>query len=241
MKNILNMMAAAALMAGSTLMAGEIAVKEGQKIAFMGDSITQAGAGPKGYVTLVIKGLEAAGVKTTAIPAGISGHKSNNMLERLDRDALSKKPDWMTLSCGVNDVWHGANGVPLDQYKINITKIVDQCQTAGVRVIILTSTMIGEDQPNPNNQKLVAYNDFLKELAKEKKCLLADLNADMQAIITKAGAEKKGNILTGDGVHMNPAGNEMMALGVLKAFGLSDEQIEKAKASWADPAAKPAP
>jgi lysophospholipase L1-like esterase len=241
MKNILNMMAAAALMAGSTLMAGEIAVKEGQKIAFMGDSITQAGAGPKGYVTLVIKGLEAAGVKTTAIPAGISGHKSNNMLERLDRDALSKKPDWMTLSCGVNDVWHGANGVPLDQYKINITKIVDQCQTAGVKVIILTSTMIGEDQPNPNNQKLVAYNDFLKELAKEKKCLLADLNADMQAIITKAGAEKKGNILTGDGVHMNPAGNEMMALGVLKAFGLSDEQIEKAKASWADPAAKPAP
>ena len=222
-------------------MAGEIAVKEGQKIAFMGDSITQAGAGPKGYVTLVIKGLEAAGVKTTAIPAGISGHKSNNMLERLDRDALSKKPDWMTLSCGVNDVWHGANGVPLDQYKINITKIVDQCQTAGVKVIILTSTMIGEDQPNPNNQKLVAYNDFLKELAKEKKCLLADLNADMQAIITKAGAEKKGNILTGDGVHMNPAGNEMMALGVLKAFGLSDEQIEKAKASWADPAAKPAP
>ena len=241
MKNILNMMAAAALMAGSTLMAGEIAVKEGQKIAFMGDSITQAGAGPKGYVTLVIKGLEAAGVKTTAIPAGISGHKSNNMLERLDRDALSKKPDWMTLSCGVNDVWHGANGVPLDQYKINITKIVDQCQTAGVKVMILTSTMIGEDQPNPNNQKLVAYNDFLKELAKEKKCLLADLNADMQAIITKAGAEKKGNILTGDGVHMNPAGDQMMALGVLKAFGLSDEQLAKAKASWADPAAKPAP
>lgn len=241
MKNILNMMAAAALMAGSTLMAGEIAVKEGQKIAFMGDSITQAGAGPKGYVTLVIKGLEAAGVKTTAIPAGISGHKSNNMLERLDRDALSKKPDWMTLSCGVNDVWHGANGVPLDQYKINITKIVDQCQTAGVKVMILTSTMIGEDQPNPNNQKLVAYNDFLKELAKEKKCLLADLNADMQAIITKAGAEKKGNILTGDGVHMNPAGDQMMAFGVLKAFGLSDEQLAKAKASWADPAPKPAP
>lgn len=222
-------------------MGGEIAVKEGQKIAFMGDSITQAGAGPKGYVTLVIKGLEAAGVKTTAIPAGISGHKSNNMLERLDRDALSKKPDWMTLSCGVNDVWHGANGVPLDQYKINITKIVDQCQTAGVKVMILTSTMIGEDQPNPNNQKLAVYNDFLKELAKEKKCLLADLNADMQAIITKAGAEKKGNILTGDGVHMNPAGDQMMALGVLKAFGLSDEQLVKAKASWADPAPKPAP
>ncbi len=234
--------AAAALMIGATfstaLRAAELQVKDGQKIAFMGDSITQAGAAPKGYVTLVIRGLEAVGVKTTAIPAGISGHKSNNMLERLERDALSKKPDWMTLSCGVNDVWHGANGVGLDAYKQNITKIVDQCQAAGVKVMILTSTMIGEDEPNPNNQKLITYNEFLRTLAKEKNCLLADLNADMQAIITKAGPEKKGNIITSDGVHMAPAGNEMMATGVLRAFGLSDEQIAKAKQSWADP--KPA-
>ena len=135
----------------------------------------------------------------------------------------------MTLSCGVNDVWHGATGVPLDKYKENITKIVEQCQSAGVKVMILTSTMIGEDQPNPNNQKLMAYNEFLRTLAKDKKCLLADLNADMQAAIAKAGPDKKGNLLTGDGVHMNPAGNVMMATGVLKGFGLSSEQIAKAK------------
>ena len=158
----------------------------------MGDSITEAGAGPKGYIVLVISGLEANGIKATAIPAGISGHKSNDMLARLDRDVLSKKPDWMTLSCGVNDVWHGKNGVPLDQYQLNITKMVDQCQAAGVKVMILTATMIGEDQANANNQKLVAYNEFLRTLAKEKNCLLADLNADMQAAIAKAGPEKKG-------------------------------------------------
>ena len=109
----------------------------------------------------------------------------------------------MTLSCGVNDVWHGANGVPLDKYKVNITQMVEKCQVAGIKVMILTATMIGEDQPNANNQKLVAYNEFLRTLATEKKCLLADLNADMQAAIAKAGADKKGNLLTGDGVHMN--------------------------------------
>ena len=235
-------MAAAALMIGGTLAAplraAGLPVKSRQTIAFMGDSITEQGAAPKGYVTLVIRGLEAVHVKTTAIPAGISGHKSPDMLARLERDVLSKKPDWMTLSCGVNDVMHGANGVPLEPYKVNITKIVDQCHKARIKVMILTSTMIGEDQPNPNNQKLVAYNDFLRALAKEKKCLLADLSADMQEIIAKAGPEKKGNILTVDGVHMNPAGNEMMAIGVLKGFGLSAEQIELAKKSWAD--AKPA-
>lgn len=214
------------------LQGADLPVKDGQKIAFMGDSITQAGAGPNGYVTLVIRGLEAAGVKTTAIPVGISGHKSNQMLARLERDVLSKKPDWMTLSCGVNDVWHGARGVPLDQYKVNIAKIVAKCQDAGIKVMILTSTMIGEDQSNANNQKLKGYNDFLRTLAKEKQCLLADLNAEMQAAIAASEDKKNGKLLTSDGVHMNPDGNKMMATGVLRAFGLNPEQLEKAQTSW---------
>ena len=66
--------------------AEEVAVKSGEKIAFMGDSITQDGAsGPGGYVHLVISGLKAVGVLAQAIPAGISGHKSNDMLKRLKR------------------------------------------------------------------------------------------------------------------------------------------------------------
>lgn len=217
------------------LKAAEVAVKDGEKIAFMGDSITQAGAQSGGYVRLVISGLEANGIKATAIPAGISGHKSNQMLARLEKDVLSKKPDWMTLSCGVNDVWHGAKGVPLDQYKENITKIVDQCQSAGIKVMILTSTMIGEDAPNENNQKLASYNAFLINLAKEKKCLLADLNAAMQAELAKAGVDRKDKMLTKDGVHMNADGNKMMAVGVLKGFGLDEAQIKKARESWAVP------
>jgi len=209
-------------------------LKTGQKIGFLGDSITQAGAEPQGYVTLVIRGLEANGIQVGSLPAGIGGHKSNQMLERLERDVLSKKPDWMTLSCGVNDVWHGANGIPLEPYKKNITEIVEKCQAAGVKVMILTATMIGEDAPNSNNQKLAAYNDFLRDLAKKKKCRLADLNADMQAAIAKAKKESnhQGNLLTSDGVHMNPEGNRLMATGVLKAFGLNARQLKKAQASW---------
>ena len=220
---------------GSTaVQAKDVQVKTGQKIAFMGDSITQFGVnGPKGYVNMVISGLAANDIKAECIPAGISGHKSNDMLARLNNDVISKKPDWMTFSCGVNDVWHGENGVPLDKYIENITKIVEQCHDAKIKVMILTSTMIGEDAPNANNQKLIAYNDFLKKLAKDKKLLLADLNGDMQAAIKKAGPDKKGDMLTSDGVHMNDAGNQMMATGVLKAFGLSEAQITKAEKAWA--------
>ena len=229
----------ATMLTAASLLQAEIPVKAGDKVAFLGDSITQAGQGsPGGYVQLIGSGLAANGVKIEIIGAGISGHKSNQMLERLERDVLGKKPQWMTLSCGVNDVWHGAKGVPLEDYKKNITEIVDKAQAAGVKVVILTSTMIREDQANAENQKLVAYNDFLRSLAKDKKCLLADLNADMQAAIAEAAKTQpkpaKGNYLTSDGVHMAAAGNQMMALGVLKGMGLNAAELAKAKDTWLD-------
>jgi lysophospholipase L1-like esterase len=57
------------------------------------------------------RGTQGRGVDAEAVPAGISGHKSDQMLARLEKDVLSKKPRWMTLNCGVNHVWHGAEGV----------------------------------------------------------------------------------------------------------------------------------
>ena len=212
---------------------GKISVKNGQKIAFLGNSITAAGKRPGGYCQLVLSALKDQGIEATPVFAGIGGHKSNQMLARLEKDVLRHKPDWMTLSCGVNDVWHGPRGVDLKSYKKNITEIVKHAQAAGVKVVLLTSTMIMEDQSNDLNQKLMPYNEFIKELAKEKKCLLADLNADMQAALkTFPPDAPKGKQLTSDGVHMNKAGNIMMARGVAKAFGLTNQQLNKSSKNW---------
>ncbi|MEI6534499.1 MAG: GDSL-type esterase/lipase family protein [Verrucomicrobiaceae bacterium] len=228
----------------------EIAVKSGEKIAFLGDSITAGGWGnPAGYVRLVIAGLEANGVHAEAVPAGISGHKSNDMLARLDKDVISKNPQWMTLSCGVNDVWHGKRGVPLDDamaasgefdlkpgdnrgtYKKNITTIIEKASAAGIKPVVLTATVIQEKLDNKENATLAPYNDFLRQLAKEKKLPLADLNALFQERI-KAENKPTAKVLTGDGVHMNAEGNKLMATGVLQALGLNAAELEKAKASW---------
>jgi len=228
-------------------------VKSGDKVAFMGDSITAQGWGnAAGYVKLVVAGLAANGVEVTPIPAGNSGNKSNDMLARLDRDVLSKKPQWMTLSCGVNDVGHGKRGVPLDDaqaaaqtydknnakepdkgtYEKNIAQIVDQVQAAGVKLVVLTATVIQEDLGNTENQRLAPYNDFLRKLAKEKSLPLADLNALFQAQI-KAANQPGKKLFTVDGVHMNTEGNKIMAAGVLQAFGFDAEQIKKAREAWA--------
>jgi len=214
---------------------GKIPVVSGQKIAFLGDSITAAGAKPAGYCQLVLAGLKKEGIEVAGIFAGISGHKSNQMLDRLEKDVLSKKPGWMILSCGVNDVWHSnrGRGVKLEDYKTNITAIVDRAQDQGVKVMLLTSTMIYEDQSGDLNQKLIPYNAFLKKLAKSNGCLLADLNTDMQEALKKFPKDApKGNKLTGDGVHMNAYGNMMMAKGILKSFGMSESKFSALVKEW---------
>lgn len=231
MKFIQTLLAGALCLTPVFLSASDIAVSNGDKIAFLGDSITYFGNVHKyGYVHLVIIGLKTAGVEAVAVPAGISGHKSDNMLARVDRDVIAKKPQWMLLSCGVNDVWHGERGVELDAYKKNITEICDKAEKAGIRIMILTATMIREDLKNDLNKKLAAYNDFLRALAAERKYLLADLNADMQAIV--AAKTKGGNALTVDGVHMNLAGDKMMAKGILKAFGVPAEKFADIEKVW---------
>ncbi|MBT8036141.1 MAG: hypothetical protein KJO21_01235 [Verrucomicrobiae bacterium] len=231
-----------------------LAVKAGEKIAFLGDSITQSGARKKGYITLVMDALNREGLKLSHVAAGKAGNKSNNMLARLDKSVISKDPDWMTLSCGVNDVWHYTlrlgkrtfQGVSLEDYQKNIRQIIDQAQAADIKVMILTSTMIGEDPEKETNQKLIPYNAFLREIAQEKGLLLADLSKDMHAALKEipdeAGKARMfgdpkyqrniKNKLTSDGCHMNPRGNIMMAKGVLRAFGLSEEKITAAENSW---------
>jgi lysophospholipase L1-like esterase len=211
----------------------DLLVKDGEKVAFLGDSITAQGWDfPGGYVKLTAAGLQTLGVKIVPIPAGVGGNTSQDMLARFQADVLAKKPDWVTISCGVNDVWHNPGGVPLDAYEKNITSMVDQAQAAGIKVLIMTATVIGEDD-NDNNKKLVAYNDFLHQLAAQRHLPVAEENAAFQAAI-KAGPPLPNNapILTVDGVHPTPDGGQIMASTLLAAFGATPAQVSQAQQAW---------
>ena len=231
---------------------GEILVKDGEGIAFLGDTVTAFGWGnPAGYVKLVVAGMAANGIHVEPTPAGIGGQKSNNLLGRLDRDILAKKPQWMALSCGVSDVLQGKRGVPLDDaqasttayeksgpsepdkgtFEKNVTQIVDRAQAAGVKVVILTTTVIREDLQGRENQQLAPYNNFLRKLAKDKQCPLADVNALFQERL-KTATKPKTNVLTTDGVHMNVEGNKLIAVSVLTALGFGEQEMKQAREAW---------
>ncbi len=223
----------------STAAAGEISIRNGDSIAFLGDSNTQAGwEHPYGYVRLVLLALEQEGAKATPIPAGVAGDTSERMLKRLD-GVLAKKPTWLTLSCGFNDVSPAcAWQVGFEDFTKNVTAILDKSQAAGVKVINLTPTLYQDTVPdNATNQKASPYVEFLRQTAKERNLPLADLNAAHRAEIARLKSENSPrSTLLCDGIHMAPRGDMMMATGVLKTLGLTDNQIAKAKEKWLDAA-----
>ena len=93
--------AIAAVMVAASTAFGELIVKDGDTLAFLGDSITQQGQEKTdGYVNLVIRSLACEGVNVKPVKAGISGNKSNDMLGRLDKHVLSKKPKLGSLVVG---------------------------------------------------------------------------------------------------------------------------------------------
>lgn len=214
---------------------GQIIVKDGESMAFLGDSITQEGWEREyGYVRIALQGLEAAGIKVMPVPAGVAGDTSERMLKRLD-GILAKKPTWLTLSCGFNDVSPACRWkVGYEDFTKNVTAILDKSQAAEVKVIILTPSLYNDADPeNETNQKAAAYVAYLRQQAEQRNLPLVDINAAHRAEIARLKSENSPRkSLLYDGIHMAPRGNMMMAANLLKTLGLSDQQITKARERW---------
>ena len=212
----------------SALSQGALLVKDGDQIAFLGDSITQFGSVKAGYVNLVLKGLKHEGLKVGKIPAGVSGERATNMLARVNR-VLGSKPSLMTLSCGVNDVWQDKRGRHLDDFKFCVRSILDRAEKKGVKVVVMTATPVHYPQDTVREETMKAYNAFLREEAKARGLALAETGDAVQEAIRREGAD---NPVTVDGVHMAYPGNCEMAWAVLKALGVDPSHEAAIRAEW---------
>ncbi len=203
-------------------------LKKGERIVFLGDSITQAGAGPKGYVTLIRTALteKHKDLGIEVIGAGISGNKVPDLQKRLDKDVISRKPTLVVIYIGINDVWHGekdpARGTPKDRFEAGLKEIIGKCEAAGARVLLCTPSVIGEKQDGSNNLdvKLDEYADISRKVAKEAKIPLCDLRKAFLDHLRKNNPDnRERGILTSDRVHLNDAGNRFVAQVMLKCLG----------------------
>ena len=185
------------------------------RVVFFGDSITQAGVKPGGYIDR-LKAMLPAG-QFDLIGAGIGGNKIYDLFLRMDDDVLAQKPDVVVVWVGVNDVWHKATygtGTDPDKFVKFYEAVVKKLQAANVRVVLCTPAAIGEktDMTNQQDGDLNQYSQLIRDLATRQNLPLVDLRKAFLEHDLKNNLENKDRgILTTDRVHLNDAGNQFVA------------------------------
>ncbi len=190
-----------------------------KKVIFFGDSITQAGIRPGGYIKLMDTLLQQEGLqeKYELVGAGIGGDKIYDLYLRMEEDVLKQAPDIVLIYVGVNDVWHKSSsgtGTDFNKFGRFYEAVVNKLLAAGIKVIICTPAVIGErtDNSNPQDGDLNFYSNWLRSYANNNHLPLVDLRSAFQQYDLKNNPQnKEAGILTVDRVHLTPAGNKLVA------------------------------
>jgi lysophospholipase L1-like esterase len=212
-----------------TSCSGEImTLRKGERIIFLGDSITQQGVEPTGYVTLIRNELSARhpDLGIEFLGAGISGNKVTDLQNRLSKDVIEKKPTIVVIYIGINDVWHWTmpnhQGSTKEQFEGGLREIIARIQYSGAEVVLCTPSIIGErrDSTNAQDSTLNAYCEISRRVAKSLGTRMCDLRHAFIGYLSQHNPEnKEKGILTVDGVHLNGEGNKLVANELLRFLG----------------------
>lgn len=196
-----------------------------KKVIFFGDSITQAGVQPKGYITMIKDMLQKEGnAGYDLVGAGIGGNKVYDLYLRLEDDVLSQSPDIVVIYVGVNDVWHKSSfgtGTDADKFEKFYKAIIKKIQAANAKVILVTPATIGEKKNYVNQQDgdLNKYTAIIKSIGSNLNLPVCDLRTLFENYEQEHNAtDADRGVLTLDGVHLNDTGNQLVAETILKAI-----------------------
>ncbi len=222
--------------------AGQLATLQGvHTIECLGDSITQRGASPTGYVWLLQAYLPELFPTDpiTVIDSGVSGDTSTDLLSRFDQDVLATNPSMVTISCGTNDCAKGfdsahpngggPNGVSLTQYTENVNSMVTQANQAKIQVVLLSPAVFTEALGDIENKALGQYIAAMKSVAAQHHVLFVNLSSPFDsAIEAYQGSGGAGDHVTIDGIHPNALGSQIIAQTLLSSLGVTQAQLSAA-------------
>lgn len=208
------------------LAAKKVDLKKGDRIIFFGDSLTElAGreAPPKevsrGYIRIVREKLQQShkDLDLTIDWVATGGHTVPDLLKRVDKDVIARKPTIVVIQIGCND----ARRIPKETFKTSLEDLIDRLQKAGVQVVQCTLTSVGEkhDGTNKDDSKLEEFAAIERDVARAKKVPLNDLRKAFVEHWKKNNPDNKPNgILTYDGNHFNQKGHDFVAERMLSKF-----------------------
>ncbi|MGI8314575.1 SGNH/GDSL hydrolase family protein [Halobacillus mangrovi] len=193
------------------------------KILFIGDSITESGRFDdtmgigNGYVHKVVEKLGLP--LDNVLNRGLGGDQIVDLAKRWEQDVLAERPDLLSISIGVNDVWRQLdspemNQISHEQFKKTYVELLEK--TLGElnpSIVLMEPTIIGEDPESEGNKRLKEYVQAVREAAEQFECSYVPLHG----AFIKQLRGKVLTPLTTDGVHMNERGDELMAVEWVKA------------------------
>jgi lysophospholipase L1-like esterase len=212
----------------SGVWAESVKIKNGDRLAILGDSITEQ----KMYSCYVAVYLMAcSGLEDIRVfQFGWGGERAAGMVDRMYNDVLSWNPTVMTTCYGMNDggykIYDAATG---NTYRDNMQKIIDVAKKHNAQIVIGTPGIVDLDTYKRNNISAAEYNQTLGELAKIDAELAAKNNVgfanvfDMMTSVAKLAKAKLGSgyhVSGQDGVHPSLNGHLIMAYVFLKALGM---------------------
>lgn len=203
------------------------ALKQGDRVAFFGDSITAQDL----YTTFVANHYMAfrPELKLTFKNAGVGGDALSNGISRIDRDLVPFKPTVITCFFGMNDAGYVAPDDPkvaenLAKYKEDYAKLLgllrEKCPNA--RIVLFTTSVVDSKQNNKlskYNEVLEKFSAFVREFGKEQKLQVVELYKPMLEWVEKTQGDEHPYSIIPDSVHPNATGQFLMAELILKAWG----------------------
>jgi len=228
---ILGVWLAWSLLTGIVLAQGNFYLKDGDRVVFYGDSITEQRLYTTYVETYVVTRFPQ--LKVSFIHSGVGGDRvtggwAGPIDLRLSRDVFAYKPTVVTIMLGMNDGSYRAfdDGI-FKTYSTGYQHMLDSIRSAlpGVRVTLIQPSPYDDVTRPPGfeggyNAVLVRYGQYIKELAQKEKLDVADLNASVVAALEKAKATdaETAKKIVADRVHPGPSGHLLMAEALLKAW-----------------------
>ncbi len=207
--------------------ASDFALRDGDTVVFLGDSITAA----RGYSKVVEQYtlLRYPERRVRFYNAGKGGDTAAGSVQRLARDVFGKGATVVTVAFGVNDIGWGmkADAEHKQRYLEGIRAIIQQCREHKVRPFICSPAITAEDPEKAEHGFLQQMTDEGLALARSLGASAIDLQRGMREVqrrilaanAREPDAKKHTRLHAEDGIHLNDLGQLAMAYALLKGLG----------------------
>ncbi len=243
----------ASLMLAARAFAADFFIHDGDRVVFLGDSITEQrlyttyieaytlarypawnltfrNVGWGGDTSWLRQRSHPDEAKLFAADESAQQTMVDNAVNRgLERDVLPLHPTAVTIDFGMND--HSYQPFREDIFRAYVrseAQLAKVLEANGARVALLTPQPIEDKRPDPDqdprDQSLRRFSYGLKEVASREHALFVDeFEPYMTLMLHARAANPAAFVGGGDAVHPGPAGHTLMAWAILKGLGAPAE------------------